>query len=255
MNYSLPFVVYSHTDYEDILEIQTDCLANVDNKFLLINYKESFSEQTKKLLDNYKKVIFYDDSLPYASRLLSLGCLEKNDAKHVILIHDIDLLLNFDFQKIECVFQQFIREDFDRIDLKRNPCESSDLKNVACDEQVFYFQEKKNYIYNVNPSIWKLSSLLDMMQKFKTKTYRTIEDSEVQKHCMNLNFYHLTSPNFIRCGWYHCLSFFTFLHITHYGGLLPITNNETDPEINKKYLEIIKNYRQKLKKQFRITMH
>lgn len=256
MNYSPPFVIYSHTDYEDILEIQTDHLDGVKNKFLLINHTENFSEQTKKLFGSYKKIIFYDDSLPYASRLLSLKCLEKNDVKHIILLHDIDILLHLDVDKLTCVFDNFLLKNFDRIDLKKNHLyDILTEKNKICDQEILFFEEKKNFIYNVNPSIWKLDSLLDIMEKFKHKNYRNIEDSEVQEYCKKFNIYHLFSEKYIKCGWYNSLSFFIFLHITHYGGLLPITNNETDSEINKKYLEIIKKYQQKLKKQFRITMH
>jgi hypothetical protein len=252
----LPLVIYSHTDYQDILEIQTDFVEKIENKYLIINNRDNFSEKQQSIIKKYKKVIFYDDSLPYASRLLSLETLKKLDIYHIILLHDIDILLNLDVEKLNCIFNVFLSKNLDRMDLKKNHLyDPSVEKKELCDKEILFFKEEKNFIYNVNPSIWKLSCLMEIMDKFKHKNYRNIEDSDVQQYCKKFNVYHLFSEKYINCGWYACLSFFVFLHITHYGGLLPFSNNETDEEINLSYHKIIEKYKNSLKKKFRTTMH
>jgi hypothetical protein len=96
-----------------------------------------------------------------------------------------------------------------------------------------------NYIYNVNPSIWKLNVLLDIMENFKNETYRTIENESVMKYCLKYNIYKLYSDNPIKCGWFSCLSFFQFIHITHKGKLLPRSNNQLDTNLIPEYNKII----------------
>ena len=60
-------VVYSHTEYMDVLKIQTKHLSNYKNKILIINKSDKY-----EIYNEYKDIIYYDDSLPYASRLLEL---------------------------------------------------------------------------------------------------------------------------------------------------------------------------------------
>ena len=47
----------------------------------------------------------------------------------------------------------------------------------------------RHYLYNVNPAIWKRSCLLEILNKFPHKTYRSIELFDVQKYCVKFNIY------------------------------------------------------------------
>ena len=66
----LTYIVYSHTEFLDVLLTQTHYLESYDNKILLINKTD---QDLSELYSNYKQVIFYDDTLPYASRLLEIS--------------------------------------------------------------------------------------------------------------------------------------------------------------------------------------
>ena len=83
----LTYIVYSHTEFLDVLLTQTHYLKAYNNKVLLINKSD---KDLSDLYSNYKQVIFYDDTLPYASRILSLSDL---DLDYILFIHDIDIVI------------------------------------------------------------------------------------------------------------------------------------------------------------------
>lgn len=236
--HELTYVVYSHTDYLDILSIQTEGLKYTD-KILLINKSD---KDLDYLYSKYNQVIFYDDSLPYASRLLSLRCLKN---KYILFIHDIDIVVKKDDSYINRVKNYMVEHSIDRIDLQcRHSWDISnrDRLSIEFDNLKVELRMQKNinnYIYNVNPSIWKLNVLLDIMENFKNETYRTIENESVMKYCLKYNIYKLYSDNPIKCGWFSCLSFFQFIHITHKGKLLPRSNNRLDTNLIRDYNKII----------------
>lgn len=236
---SLKYIVYSHTDYLDILSIQTDCLNFYNNKILLINKSD---KDLSNLYTKYERVIFYDDSLPYASRILSLSELNE---KYILLIHDIDIIVKKDDDVINHLTKHMMENNIDRIDLQ---CRYEwDMLNknriyIENNNSTIELREQKdinNYIYNVNPSIWKLNTLLDIMTKFKNESYRSIENLSVMQYCLKYKIYKLYSENYIKCGWFSCLPFFQFIHITHKGKLLPRTENRLDNHLITDYNKII----------------
>lgn len=230
----MKYVIYSHTDYLDILSIQTEYLKLCSNKVLLINTTEL---NISNITTQYNEVIYYDDSLPYASRLLSLSVLKD---QYVLFIHDIDILVHHDPELIDSFTEYMSKNNVDRIDLQVRHSWDYNTPKVNFDNIILSKQENSNnYIYNVNPSIWKLSSLLDVMYTFKNESYRSIETAPTQIYCKKLNVYKLYSDNYIRCGWFSCLDFFQFIHITHYGKLLPKTKNNLDVSLISEYINII----------------
>ena len=82
------YVIYSNTDYLDILKIQIDFIKDLKNKTLLINQNDL---ELSNLYENFNEVVFYNDSEPYASRLLNLSKLGYD---YILFIHDIDILIN-----------------------------------------------------------------------------------------------------------------------------------------------------------------
>ena len=65
----LNYIVYSHTEFMDVLLVQTHYMKDIKNKILLIDKSDKVLDT---LYEQYDKVLFYDDTLPYASRLLTL---------------------------------------------------------------------------------------------------------------------------------------------------------------------------------------
>lgn len=237
----LTYVVYSHTEYLDILSVSTDYLKNYKNKILLINKS---NEDLSSIYSEYKDVIFYDDTLPYASRLLALSSVLD---EYVLFIHDIDIVIEKNDECLQYLKNYMVENKIDRLDLQARPDWDKLNKNIVNLEfnnnkiELKQQTNVNNYIYNVNPSIWKLSSLLDVMSNFKKETYRTIELIYTQRYCTKFKVYKLYSDSPIKCGYLHCLPFFQFIHITHGGKLLPNTHNNLDDKFTDHYNSIIKN--------------
>jgi len=212
----LTYVIYSHTEYLDVLEIQTDYIKNYENKVLLINK----SDVKSNLYNEYNKVIYYDDSLPYATRLLSLSEL---DDEYILFYHDMDIIINKDDSVIEELVVLMGKNDIDRIDLQYRPLKWN-LKTEKIKIKDFILNKSENtddYIFNVNPSIWKLKTFINLMEEFRNETYRSIEHN-TQEYCTQFKIYKLYSENYLNCGWFHCLPMFQFLHITHGGKWFPL---------------------------------
>ena len=256
----IPYLIYSHTEFLDILLTQTDYLKSYDNKILLINKSDM---KLDDLYSNYSKVIFYDDTQPYATRLLKLSEL---DVEYGLFIHDIDIVINRDDSVIETLVQKMIETDMDRLDLQYQNIRRTtntagelidmELKSTDDTELQIPFQwenpndlrfyltkqdDANHYIYNVNPSIWKISTFMELMTEFKNESYRSIENQPTQEFCKRYNIYKLYGP-YVRCGGMGCLPFFQFIHITHGGKLLPIEGSNLDNSLISKYQSMITNY-------------
>jgi hypothetical protein len=74
----------------------------------------------------------------------------------------------------------------------------------------------------VGPSIWHFKSYLDILERYKDKNYRNIEDNDVQ---LNMKHNHLVynagkNNNFEKYGGRTFNDYFGWLHITSNGGFL-----------------------------------
>ena len=255
------YVVYSHTDYMDVLNIQTSHIKEQKNITLFLN---SNTLELGELYSKYKNVIFYDDSKPYATRLLM--SINKLDCDYFLFMHDIDILLNVDNSVLDGFLPLMVEHSIDRIDLKHT--DSIDHPEVISIDDGFSFGSSammvdgknymikqtnpNNFIYNVNPSIWKKDSFMDLLNTFPDKTYRTIEGMDVQNFSTKLNVYKLHNKNYKYCGYFTCVEFFIFLHISHSGKLLPLNDTFTTVygqsynDISVEYTNIVNKYNLKL---------
>lgn len=217
------YIVYGHTDYIDILNIQSDYMSGRGKLTLFINQTDAKYD----CFNVYDKVVYYDDSKPYASRLLQ--CFESVEDDYFLFMHDIDILLSVDDNMIEN-FYSFLRANkFDRIDLKHTYNLSPSLIVKCTDDlQLVKSCDPKDYIYNVNPSIWKRESFVEMLSNFPNETYRSIEFN-VQEYCTKYNIFKLNVPTPLHCGWFLCAPIFKFLHVVHLGKILPLNNEFWTP--------------------------
>ena len=104
-----------------------------------------------------------------------------------------------------------------------------------------------NYIYNVGSAIYNTQKYIDLLHMFDYE-YRTFElQNNVQEYCLNnFNCYYINcidSNNIINAGYYHLTNIFIYIHITHYGELMPIDNNKNllNDYLQKIYEDIINN--------------
>lgn len=218
---TINYIVYSHTDYARILEIQTEYVQKYKSKTLLINKNSDVNMED--IYRKYDRVIFYDDSTPYATRLLT--CLLQLDMDYILLIHDNDILLHSNDDVLSDLNALMIEKDIDRIDLKHLPYDAPDHSSIVINEQMYLVRQLTPgfYIYNVNPSIWKRSVFIELLTAFKHKGYRDIEHWDVQYFCLRYRVYKLHTDDYLKCGYLDCPKFFKFLHISHSGKLLTPT--------------------------------
>jgi hypothetical protein len=248
------FVVYSHSDYSDVLKIQTDYLSGIENKTLLID--NHFDDP--KILSQYREIIRYDDKFPYSNRILNLKNLKY---KYILFIHDIDILINYSDDFLKHCILSMEKNNLDRIDLQYyskqwNP-NSNVIKFSEYDDNILMVKQEnlEGFIYNVNPSIWKLDSFMNIMSKFIGRNYRDIEHGDIQSYSSNFNIYKFGGDEYIQVGFFKCIKEFIFLHITHGGSFLPKKDNNLPQNIQKKYEHIIKKYLDNSNKPFRTNMH
>ncbi|HBY70364.1 MAG TPA: hypothetical protein DEG69_22945 [Flavobacteriaceae bacterium] len=275
------YVVFSHTEFSDILKVQTDYLKDIEDKFLFINkasnHQSCGSPFLNDLYSNYKDVIYYDDSLPYAGRIIN--CLTQLQQKHEIefclFLHDIDIVFDKDDEILNNCLEIMKKFDVHRIDLQYNPKhENKDeqLINVKTLESEndfisgsFYTRKDStgNYAYNVNPSIWKIDYFLNLLKIDSNLGYRQIEsDSRLQEYAKKVVNAHKITSNIehaVHCGYFTCLPFFVFFHITHGGKLAPIDRDEeyfhryrqfgeNHFNVKQEYYKILKKYNLPLKR-------
>lgn len=229
----LTYVIYSHTEFLNFLQITCDYLENVNNKILIINRTEINHE----LFNKFKEVIFYDDTLPYTNKVSEV--LKKIDSKYILFTHEVDVPLSRD----EIILNKFLElmelNKVDRIDLQPNGGNSGQFIKIEKEKDVKdwsivevneiendgmyigHHTDPNTYVYNVNPSIWKRETLIEIFETFKNRTYRDIEYGDVQNYCLKYKIYNLYSKNHtLRCGYMNSLPIYKYLHITHYRRLL-----------------------------------
>lgn len=263
----MKYVIYSHTDYLDILNVHSDYLKFEEN-VLLINSNDL---ELGKLYSKFGEVFFYDEKLPYPKRVLS--CLNQLNTNYLLFIHDIDIPLEIDFPVFDKIKNFCIMNNLDRVDLQQDiridkqKYINSEIFNLEDFELVDFKDannyyaclvrndDPNNYIYNVNPSIWKKNTFMEILNEFENETYRTIENKFVQFFCQRYKIYKLSSSVKKNSGYYSVTPIFQFLHMTHEGGLMPYDAkvNGADEDLNEHYTKILKNYN--FTKPFRRSMH
>jgi hypothetical protein len=232
----IPLVCYSHTDYLDILNVQNTFLSSYDvPKIFMLN---------RPLID--KNVVLYDDKKNYSKRVLE--CLEKMNDEFILFFHDMDILLRYSPEQCEELVEFMKQHSIDRVDLQYS---NGELKDEILFRDI-YLTRNSSYVYNVNPSIWRRSALIDIMSTFD-RNYREIEGKEVQEYMTKFNVYRLWSPRKVKAGYFNITNWFIFIHITHGGKLLPRQNNNLEPWIQVIYNGILSSF--SFQRQVRTTMH
>lgn len=247
---NLRHVTYSHSDYVDVLQIHADYISHKRNKTLIID-TDSIPQSIK---DVYDQIICYDDSLPYASRIVN--SIKQIDDEYFLLMHDNDIPLK-EGVYMEKVLQTFLDKQMDCINLQHTPFRLvDDLVNIDDRYELIlqhYFKNHPrmgtNYVYNVNPSIWNKNTLLEIMKEFNDTNYRDIEKEDVQKFCNRYKIYKVHcryNADLKAVGHHSCPDFFVFFHITHDGKFVPFGGfdcyGQPYADVAGDYKEIIDKY-------------
>lgn len=245
MNNDLKYVIYTHSEYDDILRINLD-YSDGFKKILFIN-NDAVIDDTLK--DKFESIIFYDGSQPYGSRIYN--CLNQLDEKYILFSHDIDIPLSYDIETLNELTLFMSENKIDRVDLQQdvpsvgNKKLQDNKENLVFKDTILIRNNNPNaYIYNVNPSIWNKNSFTEIVKNYQSETYRTIETSSIQSFSIPYNIYKCHHDMSEKVGWFYVTPLFKYLHITHNGHLLPITQNENNLSYDNNliYQKIINKY-------------
>jgi hypothetical protein len=228
----LTIAIYTHSDYFDILPVQLAYFNKVVTGatvtlFTNIPYPECEYQQ-----------ILYDDSLPYAGRLLS--CISQLSSTYFLLTHENDIVCAYDPSFLEGLVAKMEEHGIDTIDLKH---ESQGSDPIHFTDEVALVK-KAHYFYCVQPSLWKRSSLEAILTKYSDRGYRQIEQDDVQKYMVETwNVRGIVATNSIQTIWYRVSPYYAFIHLTSRLLLLPCKEeNGLEASLHKEHQEIFAKY-------------
>jgi len=214
----MDILLYTHSDYFDILKIQLHYFSKYFPKD-----SDTYLCSNKLHDDCIYKTLLYDDTLPYASRILS--CIKQLETQnpYVLIIHENDILLRYKQSFIDTIIDKMDANNIDSVELKQAPEKVYDYikinEHVSLTKKIRCF-----YVYTVQPTIWLKSSIIELLSLFSDKTYRTIECVKVQTYVTN-NYKTYILNDYIskQSIWYRVTQYFAFLHVTSREKLLPCT--------------------------------
>lgn len=157
-------IVYSNSDYFDVLEIfleqQEKYKINIDNIII-------FSDKKYK---NYN-CILYDNSDPYATRLIS--CLSKINCEIVLFQHeDMFLYERPDMHKINEYLNFLNKNNYSFIRLCRTG--SCYLKKINFNS-LYEIDKSSNDFFAVQPTLWKVKDFINFLSNAKDNSIWNLE--------------------------------------------------------------------------------
>lgn len=223
---NIPILIYTHTDYIDILNItlsQFSRFAEKTLKYVLINKKKDTN-------DINIKYIVYDDSKKYTDRLLcGLEEIKKN-SDYVLLSHDWAILYDHINQEFMNYAINYIKKnDVDHLRL----IHSGVTNYEKIDNFIYNINDNQNLLFSIQPSLWKITSLINLLSNHKNCSYRECEnilsnDSIIKKYKIYL-FYN-NEEKFPNAG-HHYSTIYPHFHATRNGKWTYTENKEFIDEI------------------------
>lgn len=179
MNKELALVVYSNSEYYDVLNVFDKCYLHYANLQL---EKYLFSDTFNV---NFK-TIKYDNSFLYTERLLN--CLQQIDYDNILFLHE-DMIL-YDYVKKEefdKIYQIYKNNNFDYIKLIKTGVHSG----TEIFSNIYNFDKSSDTAFAVQPTIWKTNSLINFLKINNNKNIWQLErDSQEVAKKLNGFYYH-----------------------------------------------------------------
>lgn len=212
----LTFVVYTHSDFDDVLEL----FLKQYNKCLLY-FPLSIGTNNKKLIeDKYsnqysfiKNIYTYNDSDEYYDRIKSI--LSNINTKYVLFNHEVNVIQNpVPIENIKKIIDEMESKTMDQLRLS-----DSGEKNPVYSEDTFVHKIEGPYYISIQPGIWKKDILLDIVTKFPKTKYLDSESAEIQEYVKQFNNYYSTTVNDIHSDHVNVSVFILFpiIHMTSKG--------------------------------------
>lgn len=183
---SCEVLIFTHSDYQDIWPIVIDAVkANV--KGYSIGF--ALNAQADATLLKDFQVYRYNDANPYAKRLVEVCSQIQSD--YVFFFHDVDVLMSFDGSKLQEMLAWMQINETDRFLLGVLPSRLfvERIGDISIGKSGLNVCDWFTTPYDVGPSIWKRQTMLELMTKNSTETYRSIESSAIQDDLAQKNVF------------------------------------------------------------------
>lgn len=210
----LIYVLYSHTEYDDILKIHLKKLNDFFPSIpycICINNKNYFNEKYGSL---YKPVNVYEysDADTFTERIRS--CISQITNKYILFIRETEVLIsNVNIDIINTLLNHVNQNNIDQLRLY-----VSGIPHPILNAEIVH-EITEGYFMSLATAIWKRESLLSILTKFKHLSYKEIEGDEVQTETKRLKNYYIampTDPILLKEG-VSLSSIFPIIHITFKG--------------------------------------
>ena len=232
--FSIPIIIYSHSDVFDVLKIQleyfTKLFSNTQQGIYLLSnipYTDSNMKYT---------TILYNDKDPYFTRLIS--CISQINSEHFIITHESDILINFDKDIIEKIVDVMKEKKIDSINLQHLDEFKPEIKiseTLSISKMIGH-----KYMFCVQPRIWNKESAIKLFSSFPNKTYKTSETSNIQEYIeKNQTTYVTHSMNMMPLpggGLLKTIPEYCYIHITRNGKFLTCKKyDDVNPYIQSEF--------------------
>lgn len=223
-----PICIFTHSDYHNIFLISLRRFEKFAPSFQIIIFTNHIIQNI-----NIKYIqIQYNDADVYTKKMLS--CLSLLDYEYIIFIHDNNALYDtVSENQISHYTECMKRYHIDQLRLNKNGVGNASHFHNICDT-IYEIPHINSYIYSVQPTIWKLSSLIDIMCK-NDYNYRDIE-LNIDKYMLSYKncFYYNNEGTFINTD-RHKSNLFPTIHLTQYGKWLYSENVPYIDDIFKEF--------------------
>lgn len=232
-------VIISNSAYSYLWKIINDLTINIENINLCLDENSIDFKFNKNI-----NIIYYTKSNIYSKRLHEI--MRQIDSEYVILLHDVDLILNFNKIKVAQYIALMKKTNIDRLsfgvyDNPNNVIKENEIEICKLEKGI-----SKNYFtpFDHTPSIYRKDKLISIYKNFENETYAKLEqNSNVQDFVdNNIKCYGIQKNKNISLVYHRGFVFsedISFLHLTIQGKFLPL---KLYYDLEKIVQDIIKKY-------------
>lgn len=235
MNYTI--VIKTNSYYKYLWNIINDYTKNLSKLILFVDKVDDF-----KFNDNIE-LLYYNVELTYTDRISYL--IENIKTDYFLLIHDVDLIINLNENKLNEYLNIVLEHNIDRLSLGVFNS-SEQLSNGVVNICKLSPNISRNFLtpFDYAPSIYKRETIYNFYKMFSGIGYKQLElDNKAQNYFYNnLSSYGIQKSNDINLIYHRGFVYtsdFNFLHITVAGNLL---EDESYFDLKNKFIDIRDKY-------------
>jgi hypothetical protein len=186
----LIYVLYTHTEYDDILKIHLKKLLEFFPSIpycICINDKNYFNSKYGSI---YKpvNVYEYDNNAPFTERIRS--CISQITTKYILFNRETEVLIsNVSMNNINVILNIQKENNIDQLRLYM-----SGIPRPIISEQIAH-KITEGYFMSLASAIWKRESLLNIVTRYKDLGYKEFEGDDVQEETKKYNNYYIAMPD------------------------------------------------------------